>query len=106
MLNNDVLRSLRFALNYSDSTMLDIMQNVEPKLDLATLRSYLASEENESFIMLDDTLMVGFLDNLIVKLRGPSPQSKPTTDLPLNNNTILKKLRVAFSLHETDLIDI
>ncbi|MDY0206745.1 MAG: DUF1456 family protein [Pseudomonas sp.] len=106
MLNNDVLRSLRYTLNISDSTLLEMLHGAEPELDLATLRSYLASEEDESFIRMEDELMVGFLDNLIVSRRGPSPQAAPATELPLTNNTILKKLRVAFTLQEADLIDI
>ncbi len=48
MLNNDVLRSLRYTLNLNDSALLEMLHSVEPELDLATLRSYLASEEDES----------------------------------------------------------
>ena len=50
--------------------------------------------------------MVGFLDSLIVSRRGPSPQPAPPTELPLTNNTVLKKLRVAFTLQEADLLAI
>ncbi len=106
MLNNDVLRSLRYTLDLSDNALLDMLHGVEPDLDIATLRSYLASEGDESFVYMNDELMVGFLDNLILERRGPSPQPAPPTELPLTNNTILKKLRVAFTLHEADLLDI
>ena len=106
MLNNDVLRSLRYTLNLSDSALLEMLHGVEPTLDLATLRSYLASEEDESFVRMEDELMVGFLDSLIVSRRGPSPQPAPPTELPLTNNTVLKKLRVAFTLQEADLLAI
>lgn len=106
MLNNDVLRSLRYTLDLSDSTVLEMLQGVAPELDLATLRSYLAAEDSEFFTPMRDELMIGFLDSLIVKERGPSPQPAPPTELPLTNNSILKKLRVAFTLHEVDLIEI
>ena len=106
MLNNDVLRSLRYTLNLNDNALLELFHNVEPDLDIATLRSYLASEEDESFVRMDDELMVGFLDSLIVSRRGPSPQPAPPTELPLTNNTVLKKLRVAFTLQEADLLAI
>ncbi len=106
MLNNDVLRSLRYTLDLSDNALLDMLHGVEPDLDIATLRSYLASEGDESFVYMNDELLVGFLDNLILERRGPSPQPAPPTELPLTNNTILKKLRVAFTLHEADLLDI
>lgn len=106
MLNNDVLRSIRYTLNLSDSTLLEMLHSVEPSMDLPTLRSYLASSEDESFVMMADELMVGFLDNLIISRRGPSPQAAPATELPLTNNIILKKLRVAFTLQESDLLEI
>lgn len=106
MLNNDVLRSLRYTLNLNDNALLELFHNIEPDLDVATLRSYLASEEDESFVRMDDELMVGFLDSLIVSRRGPSPQPAPPTELPLTNNTVLKKLRVAFTLQEADLLAI
>lgn len=106
MLNNDVLRSLRYTLNLNDNALLELFHSVEPDLDVATLRSYLASEEDESFVRMDDELMVGFLDSLIVSRRGPSPQPAPPTELPLTNNTVLKKLRVAFTLQEADLLAI
>ena len=106
MLNNDVLRSLRYTLNISDSTLLEMLHGTEPELDLATLRSYLASEDDESFIRMEDELMVGFLDNLIISRRGPSPRPAPPTELPLTNNTVLKKLRVAFTLQESDLLEV
>ena len=106
MLNNDVLRSIRYTLNLSDSTLLEMLHGVEPELDLPTLRSYLASEEDESFVRIHDELMVGFFDSLFVSRRGPSPHSAPATELPLTNNTILKKLRVDFTLQEADLMDI
>ncbi len=60
MLNNDVLRSIRYTLNLSDSTLLEMLHGVEPSMDLPTLRSYLASSEDKSFVMMPDELMVGF----------------------------------------------
>ena len=80
MLNNYVLRSLRYTLNMSDNALLDMLNAVEPDLDLATLLSYLSIEEDGSFVRMEDELMVGFLDNLIVSRRGPSPQAAPPTN--------------------------
>ncbi|WP_101675838.1 YehS family protein [Alloalcanivorax mobilis] len=106
MLNNDVLRSVRYTLNMSDNALLALLRDVAPELDLATLRGYLAGEDDAFFVPMNDELLAGFLDNLIVLRRGPAPGPAPATALPLTNNTVLKKLRVAFNLHEADLIDI
>lgn len=56
---------------------------------------------------ISEILMAHFLDGLIYYKRGKSkdhPQRPIKT--PVNNNMIMKKLRVAFKLHEDDMHDI
>ena len=79
MLNNDVLRSIRYTLSLSDSAVLGMLNSVEPELNLATLRGYLAGEDDAFFVPMKDELMVGFLDTLIVSRRGPGPKPAPAT---------------------------
>ena len=78
MLNNDVLRSLRYTLNLNDNALLELFHNVEPDLDIATLRSYLASEEDESFVRMDDELMVGFFRQSDCQPSRPKPTACTT----------------------------
>lgn len=51
--------------------------------------------------------MAYFLDSLIYLKRGKD-ESKPvfTIELPINNNIVLKKLKVAFALKEDDMHEI
>jgi uncharacterized protein YehS (DUF1456 family) len=51
--------------------------------------------------------MVRFLDGLIYFKRGKDDsRPAPPLELPLTNNTVLKKLRVAFELKEEDMHEI
>jgi uncharacterized protein YehS (DUF1456 family) len=51
--------------------------------------------------------MAHFLDGLIYFKRGKDESRAPVPfELPINNNVVLKKLRVAFSLKEDDMHDI
>jgi len=52
-------------------------------------------------------LTAHFLDGLIIHRRGKQKGHKPRpVEIPVTNNTVLKKLRVAFKLREDDIIEI
>ncbi|WP_425915821.1 DUF1456 family protein [Pseudomonas sp. GWSMS-1] len=104
MLNNDVLRSLRYTLNISDAQMADIIQLSGKKISVAELSPLLKKDEEEGFTVCDDELMAHFLDGLVYFKRGKD-DSRPGQpfELPITNNIVLKKLRVAFELKEDDM---
>ena len=106
MINNDVLRSLRYTLNLSDPDFLALIHLKQPELSLDELKSYLANEEQGSFKRCTDATLHNALDSLIIEKRGPSPQSMAPANLRLTNNQILKKLRIAFSLQEAEMLEI
>lgn len=68
---------------------------------------FLKREDEEGFAQCPDELMGHFLDGLIFYRRGKD-ESKPTqpTETSITNNVVLKKLRVAFELKDTDIIAI
>lgn len=104
MLNNDVLRSLRYTLNISDAQMAEIIQLSGKKISVAELSPLLKKDEEEGFTVCDDELMAHFLDGLVYFKRGKD-DSRPGQpfELPITNNIVLKKLRVAFELKEDDM---
>jgi uncharacterized protein YehS (DUF1456 family) len=74
-----------------------------------TLLKLLKKEEEEDCIECSNPLMTFFLDGLIVHLRGQRESGdlqSATAAAPLNNNVILKKLRIALNLKEADMIAI
>ncbi|MDO9619298.1 MAG: DUF1456 family protein [Pseudomonas sp.] len=104
MLNNDVLRSLRYTLDISDAQMVDIIKLSGKQVAVNDLAAMLKKDEEEGFTPCDDELMAHFLDGLVYFKRGKD-DSRPAQplELPITNNTVLKKLRVAFELKEDDM---
>jgi uncharacterized protein YehS (DUF1456 family) len=104
MLNNDVLRSLRYTLDVNDAQMAEIIQLSGKEVELETLDALLKKEDEEGFVACDDELMAHFLDGLVYFKRGKD-DSRPAQpfELPMTNNMVLKKLRVAFELKEDDM---
>ena len=104
MLNNDVLRSLRYTLDISDAQMVDIIKLSGKQVAPSDLAAMLKKEDEEGFTPCDDELMAHFLDGLGFFKRGKD-DSRPAQplELPVTNNMVLKKLRVAFELKEDDM---
>jgi uncharacterized protein YehS (DUF1456 family) len=104
MLNNDVLRSIRYTLDASDGRIVQILADGGHTATIDEVRAYLRPEDSEGAVKMDDATMARFLDGLVISLRGkddkhPAPPLEPR----VTNNVVLKKLRVAFNLKEADL---
>ena len=107
MNNNDVLRRLRYALDISNPSMIEIFQLSGCSIEQPTLIKLLKKEEEDEFIACSNPLMSLFLDGLIVHKRGrrdTDTGQAPKPDASLNNNAILKKLRIALDLKEDDML--
>ena len=107
MTNNDVLRSLRFILNVNEAKMIEIIQLTGFKVSKDALASFLKQEDEEGYKNCNDKVLSQFLDGLVIFKRGMN-ESHPIRPLEtsLTNNIILKKIRVAFELKDSDIIEL
>ncbi|WP_332727961.1 DUF1456 family protein [Pseudomonas sp. ESBL9] len=104
MIHNDVLRSVRYMLDISDNTVVDIIKLGGLDVTKEDVLTYLKKDEEEGFVRCPDNVMAHFLDGLVFFKRGKDESRPPVpVELPVTNNTILKKLRVAFELKEDDM---
>ena len=107
--NNDVLRRFRYALNISDASLAEAFALAKTPQQPGEIASLLRKETDPGFVECTDALLAAYLDGLIIQRRGPregaSPDSVPPT-ARINNNDILKKIRIALELREEDLIAI
>ncbi len=106
MINNDVLRSIRYALDLSDAKVVEIIRLAERDIPQAEAANYLRKEDEADFAECGADILVSFLDGLIIHRRGkmePRPEQNKKPERRLTNNAILKKLRVAFELKEEDM---
>jgi uncharacterized protein YehS (DUF1456 family) len=109
MINNDILRRLRYSLNINDLTMIEIFKLAEHTIEQSSLTDLFKREDEEGYIACKDDVLGHFLDGLILHKRGkkemqPGQVKKPVS--PLTNNAILKKLRIALELKEDDMLGI
>lgn len=107
MTHNIVIRSLRYTLNINDNKIIEILNMANLSLPLHTLQNIMKDDDHPDYIDCDEEIMAHFLDGLIYYKRGRDESKPPMPfDLPITNNVILKKLRVAFNLKESDLHEI
>jgi len=104
MLTNDVLRSVRFMLKVGDSTLADIIRLGGGTVAPMQVAAFLKREDEPGFGEVDAKPLGQFPGGLFLPRRGPPPPGKAApVEKHVTNNTVLKKLRVAFELKEDDL---
>lgn len=107
MLNNDVLRSLRYTLKINNAKIGAVCELAGYAVTLEELDQYLRAEDEPGFARCPDEVMAAFLDGLIYLKRGKDENRPlPPPELPVSNNLVIKKLRVAFQLKEEDMLQI
>ena len=109
MINNDVLRSIRYMLDLSDTRVVEITKLADPAfpIEKADVQAYLRKDDDPEYAECSNAVLAHFLDGLIVYCRGRD-ESLPLRPVEkrVNNNVVLKKLRVAFALKDVDMHEI
>jgi uncharacterized protein YehS (DUF1456 family) len=109
MINNDVMRSIRYMLDLSDNKIVEITQLTDPDfpIERAEVTAYLKREEEPGFVPCSDRVLAHVLDGLVLYYRGrdESLPQRPVEER-ITNNVVLKKLRVAFQLKDVDMHEI
>jgi uncharacterized protein YehS (DUF1456 family) len=105
MTHNDVLRSIRYLLNISDTGMVNISRLGGREVSRAEIVAFLKKEEDDGYQACGDDVMAHFLNGLVTFKRGKDEGRAPhPIEVPVTNNTVLKKLRAAFELKDSDII--
>jgi len=106
MLNNDVLRRIRYSFDLSDTQVVNTFAAANKVVSRTQISDWLKKEEDPAFVECSDLLLAYFLDGFINEKRGKREgrQSKPESHL--TNNLIFKKLRIALALKDDDILNI
>lgn len=113
MTNNDFLRRFRYAIDLPDHLLIQSFKESGVIVTKEEIRSYLKNEEEAGFVKINNKKLGQFLDGFIVVKRGKQklkPGQKPMKPIALTNkninNEILKKIKIALSLHTDSMIEI
>jgi len=107
MRNDDIIQNIRYMLDIDDIEITHILKlrGYKPKRgEVAAIFESQDLPDDEKGPDCGELLMAHFLDGLIYYKRGKSKDHPPRPiKVPVTNNMVLKKLRVAFKLREKEM---
>lgn len=107
MAPSDVLRSLRYMLKINNAKVVEICNLAGCLVTEDEVHQFLLDEEDPQFLQCPDEVLAYFLDGVIAFKRGKDEsRPAPPIELPVTNNLVMKKLRVAFHLREEDMLEV
>ena len=106
MTNNDILRRLRYILDFDNAKMIETFAMADMAVKRGRIAAWLRKEDEESYLECDDKTLAVFLNGLISIKRGKKDGPQPEPEDALTNNIILRKLKIAFNLDSDDIIAI
>ncbi|MDR7131940.1 uncharacterized protein YehS (DUF1456 family) [Algoriphagus sp. 4150] len=106
MTNNDVARSLRYTFDFNDFTMIEIIKSGGETVDRELVANWLKRDDDPEFEEMYDKELATFLNGFIILKRGKKEGEQPVAEKRLNNNIILRKLKIALNLKDEDILNI
>lgn len=106
MKNNDILRRIRFTFNFSDSKMIAIFGLADYPVTRTQISDWLKKDDDPAYKNCNDNQLAAFLNGLISDRRGNRDEPPPKPEKRLNNNIILRKLKIALDLKDEEIIDL
>jgi len=106
MINNDVLRRLRYIFELSDSNMMRLASSPETKVTRAEISTWLKKDDDPSQKACKDAQLAIFLNNFIDDKRGKQEGAQRAPEKSLTNNLIFMKLKIALNLRAEDVLEI
>jgi len=105
MTNNDIVRRLRYALDLSNPTVVEIFRLSGREVTQSEVMALLKREGDEGFQECGGPVLENFLDGLIAFKRGKREgEPAPAGGNRLGNNEILRKIRIALELKEAEML--
>src|SRR5690554_6535498 len=106
MNNNDILRGLRYTFDFGDATMIEVFGLGGLVVTRAEVSDWLKKEDNPEFEPINDFKLAAFLNGLITYKRGQKDGQQAVPEKNLNNNIILRKLKIALNLRDDDMLEL
>lgn len=103
--NNFILKKIRYALDLNDFKLIDIFKLGGINFTRDEVCTLCAKDGDDNFQFCDSETLEAFLNGLIIYRRGKSSDSNGTPlKVELDNNQILRKLRIALNYKDGDML--
>jgi uncharacterized protein YehS (DUF1456 family) len=106
MSNNSLLRRLLYIFSFTDAQMIDIFNLEGVTVSKSLLSQWLKKETDPKFLPMTDQYLAVFLNGFITLKRGRKDGMVAPVEKELTNNLKLRKLKIALSLIDQDIIDL
>jgi len=104
MNHNELMRNLRRMLAVNEEGLAEIYALSGNTLEPDALKGRLRQSNEPDYVECEEATVAHLLEAMILHLRGQTPgAAAPALQLPLTNNHILKKLRIAYNLKDVDM---
>jgi len=102
--NNDILRRIRYIFDISDDNMIKTFAAADMEVTRAEVSAWLKSDDDPDMVGLYDKVLATFLNGFINVKRGKREGPQPKPEKTLNNNLIMRKLKIALTLRDEDIV--
>ena len=106
MINNDVLKRIRYILALNEAKLLEVFTAAESPVTAEQLNSWLEKDGAIDYKKLEDDELSTFLNGLINYKRGKKEGAQPIPEKKMNNNTIFRKLKIALDMKNEEVMEI
>ncbi|MDR7091196.1 MULTISPECIES: DUF1456 family protein [Cellvibrio] len=106
MTNNDILRRLRFIFDFGDAQMMALFASGGFNASRELVSDWLKADDKPDYKELRDVQLAIFLNGLINKKRGKREGEQPEPEKRLNNNIILRKLKIALDFKDEQILEV
>ncbi len=106
MNNNDVFRRVRYIFNFKDAKTMELFELAGYTLEKDLVLAWLKQDDDEGYKVMNDQAIAAFLNGLIIEKRGKKDDKEIVNEKRMNNNIVFRKLKIALSYRDEDIIDI
>ena len=104
MTNNDVLRRLRYVFDFADTKLVKMIASVGADIGQDEVTRWLKKDDDPWYLRCSDEQMATVLNGFIVFRRGKKDGPQPVPERRINNNIILRKLKIAMNYKSEDVL--
>lgn len=106
MTNNDILRRIRYTFNFTNQQMVEIFKLGELEATEDQLLVWLKRDDDEGYKSCPDKALAHYLNGLIVFKRGKNGDKPMPVEEKLNNNIIMRKLKIALNMQADAILEV